>query len=219
MGRIKKGILGGFSGTVGNVVGGNWKGIDYMRSQTTKHNYKPTQLQLEQQTKFALMGGFLQTMSGLLMESFRNYAVKMTGFNNAFSYNIKNGITGTYPAFDIDYPRVLVSRGDLPNSMSPAATAEANSVIKFTWTDGSSGSSGSGNVHVAHPTDMSILVVYCKEMNRTLYVFGGAARSAETDSIAVPLFTTKKVQTWMGFVSADGSKSSNSMYTGELTVQ
>ena len=35
MGRISKGILGGFSGTVGTVVGGNWKGIDYMRSKTT----------------------------------------------------------------------------------------------------------------------------------------------------------------------------------------
>lgn len=219
MARIHKGILGGFSGTVGNVVGGNWKGIDYMRSQTTKHNYKPTQAQLEQQAKFALMGGFLQTMSGLLMESFRNYAVKMTGFNNAFSYNIKNGISGVYPAFEIDYTKVLVSRGDLPNSTAPVVTAEADSVVKFTWTDGSGNSSAAGSAHSAHPTDMSILVVYCKELNRTLYVFGGAARSAETDSIAVLLFAGKKVQTWMGFVSADGSKSSNSIYTGEITVQ
>ena len=31
MGKISQGILGGFSGKVGNVVGGNWKGIDYMR--------------------------------------------------------------------------------------------------------------------------------------------------------------------------------------------
>jgi hypothetical protein len=31
MGIIKQGILGGFSGKVGNVVGGTWKGIDYMR--------------------------------------------------------------------------------------------------------------------------------------------------------------------------------------------
>ena len=32
MGTISKGILGGFSGKVGTVIGGNWKGIDYMRS-------------------------------------------------------------------------------------------------------------------------------------------------------------------------------------------
>ena len=29
MGTISKGILGGFSGTVGTVIGGSWKGIDY----------------------------------------------------------------------------------------------------------------------------------------------------------------------------------------------
>ena len=33
MGTISKGILGGFSGKVGTVIGGNWKGIDYMRSK------------------------------------------------------------------------------------------------------------------------------------------------------------------------------------------
>jgi hypothetical protein len=27
MGKINQGILGGFSGKVGNVVGGSWKGI------------------------------------------------------------------------------------------------------------------------------------------------------------------------------------------------
>jgi hypothetical protein len=31
MGKINQGILGGFSGKVGNVVGGSWKGIEYMR--------------------------------------------------------------------------------------------------------------------------------------------------------------------------------------------
>jgi hypothetical protein len=32
MGTIKQGILGGFSGKVGTVIGGSWKGISYMRS-------------------------------------------------------------------------------------------------------------------------------------------------------------------------------------------
>ena len=33
MGTIKQGILGGFSGKVGTVVGSSWKGISYMRGQ------------------------------------------------------------------------------------------------------------------------------------------------------------------------------------------
>jgi hypothetical protein len=33
MGKINQGILGGFSGKVGSVVGGSWKGISYMRGK------------------------------------------------------------------------------------------------------------------------------------------------------------------------------------------
>lgn len=49
MGTIQKGILGGFSGKVGSVIGGNWKGIDYMRSVANKRSFIPSQKQLEQQ--------------------------------------------------------------------------------------------------------------------------------------------------------------------------
>ena len=31
MAIISQGILGGISGKIGNVVGGSWKGIDYLR--------------------------------------------------------------------------------------------------------------------------------------------------------------------------------------------
>ena len=31
MGKIAQGILGGLSGKVGNIIGGSWKGIDYIR--------------------------------------------------------------------------------------------------------------------------------------------------------------------------------------------
>jgi len=41
MGKIEKGILGGFSGKVGTVVGGNWRGIDYMRSKGKRSNTAP----------------------------------------------------------------------------------------------------------------------------------------------------------------------------------
>ena len=102
MGTIQKGILGGFSGTVGTVVGGTWKGIDYMRSKTSRRNFNPSQKQLEQQLKFALVMRFVQPMAGLLNISFRDFAIKMTGINNAFAYTINNAITGVYPTYAID---------------------------------------------------------------------------------------------------------------------
>ncbi len=34
MGKIKQGILGGFRGKVGTVIGASWNGISYMRDAT-----------------------------------------------------------------------------------------------------------------------------------------------------------------------------------------
>ena len=51
-GTIQKGILGGFSGKVGTVVGGSWKGIDYMRCKSNRRNFNHTDKQLAQQLKF-----------------------------------------------------------------------------------------------------------------------------------------------------------------------
>ncbi len=46
MGTIRKGILGGFHGTVGTVVGSFWNGINVMRSlpETTNTDFSATQL-------------------------------------------------------------------------------------------------------------------------------------------------------------------------------
>lgn len=48
MAQIKKGILGGFSGKVGTVVGANWRGKDIIRSLQKSNNKAPTDLQLLQ---------------------------------------------------------------------------------------------------------------------------------------------------------------------------
>ena len=92
MGKITKGILGGFNGTVGTVIGGSWKGIEYMRSRPAKRSTNFSQAQLEQQAKFATVINFLNTMVGLIRITYRDFAVKMTTFNNAMSYHIRFAI-------------------------------------------------------------------------------------------------------------------------------
>jgi Family of unknown function (DUF6266) len=210
MGTITKGILGGFSGTVGTVIGGSWKGIDYMRSQPQKRSGNFSQAQLEQQAKFTVLMKFLETMAGLVRISFKDFAIKMTGFNSAFSYNLKNAITGSYPNFSIDYSMVLVSRGDLPNAIAPAVAASGNNV-NFTWTN----NSGTGS---AKTTDKAILAVYCAALKSTIYKTNGTDRSSGADSLNVANFAGQTVETWIGFISEDGKAIANSIYTGQLSI-
>ena len=211
MGTIQKGILGGFSGTVGTVIGGTWKGIDYMRSKTSRRNFNPSQKQLEQQLKFALVMRFVQPMAGLLNISFRDFAIKMTGINNAFAYTINNALTGVYPTYAIDYAVALVSRGDLPNVLGPAVTSGAGSLLTFSWTDNS-------GVGKASATDQAILVAYCPSLKQAIYTTAGGPRSGLTGELNLLPFSGLAVETWIGFISESGMSIANSTFTGEVTV-
>lgn len=211
MGRISKGILGGFSGKVGSVVGGTWKGIDYMRSKSSRRNFTPSQAQAEQQAKFGLAIRFAQTMSALLEAGFRTYANQQTGVNSAVSYILKNAIGGAYPDYGILYAQVLVSRGDLPNVLAPTATAEANSMLKYNWTD----NSGTG---IARPEDKVLLAAYCPALNQCIYTTGGARRDAKTDELNLASFSGQEVHTYIGCISENGRNIATSIYTGVVTV-
>lgn len=211
MGIIRKGILGPVSGTVGTVVGGSWKGISYIRSQSTARRTSFSIRQLEQQAKFSLMVKFLQSMTPLLTVSFRNYAVEMSGFNNAMRYNMLNAITGSYPAYEVDYAMALVSRGDLPNGQNPTAASTVAGTVAFQWTD----NSGMGK---ALPTDTSLLAVYCPERNQCVYTTLGATRSTGSATLLVPAFSGLEVQTYIGFLCSDNKTIASSIHTGALTV-
>ncbi len=211
MARLKEGILGPVTGSVGTIVGSSWKDIDYIRIKSSGHKGEPSQAQLDNQLKFSLVINFISTMDGLLAQTFTKYAVDMSESNAAFSYNFRNAITGTSPGFSIDYAKALVSRGDLANASGVAATI-TNKILHFTWTD----NSGLG---MAAGTDKAVLVAYCKNYNLTVYSIGAAVRSANAATLDVSNFNGFTVETWIAFLSKDGIFASNSIYTGELTVQ
>ena len=62
MGIINQGILGGFSGKVGPIVGFHWKSKYYIRARAAKVSNPRTPRQQEQRGKFATASSFLKTM-------------------------------------------------------------------------------------------------------------------------------------------------------------
>jgi hypothetical protein len=210
MARISKGILGGFSGKVGTVIGSNWRGIDCMRAVSGKRKTALSDNQKAQQAKFSVMRIFLQTMTDLLVLGYKDHALKMTEANSALGYNLKNAITGNYPDLSIVYPEVLVTRGALPNAKTPAATAGPGGTVNFNWTDNS-------NIGKAKGDDKAILVAYCAALNQTAYAIA-PARSAGTGNLSVPEFSGETVQTWISFITTNGKDISTSIFTGEVNV-
>jgi hypothetical protein len=212
MGTINQGILGGFSGKVGNVVGSTWKGIDYMKSLPTSVANPKTDAQLAQRQKFSVTMHFLQPLSEFLKTGYKSYAVKMTGINAAMSYNIKNALTGTYPNYAIDYPNALVSRGDLASALNQVASSTVAGTVKFDWED------NSGEIG-ASATDKTLLVIYNPSQNQAVTVSELAERADGTQTVTVPdSFSGDLVQCYIAFITVDGVTVSNSAFAGAVTV-
>jgi hypothetical protein len=211
MGTISKGILGGVNGTVGTVIGGRWRGIDYLRSKSNSRRTRSTDAQDLQRAKFKLATGFLQMIRPLLHLSFKDYSSQMTGPNQALSYTLKNAIVGELPDLQIDYSLILVSKGSLPNIFEPVAVSSAPGTINFTWEDNS-------NIGSAKPRDKAILLAYCEEKKRPVYTMAGGERSSEKGILNVPSFSGKAAHTWIAFMNESGKEISPSIYTGLVNV-
>ena len=211
MGKYIKGILGSFTGQVGTVVGSSWKGIEVMKSLSKTIKKPPTARQIAQRARFSFVAAFIKPLSKLFDVSYIAPGSKMSAVNAAFQYNYDHALGGTYPAFTFDYSKVLISKGNLHPANTPAAAAAGTGIIKFTWGDNS-------GVALANATDKCIMVVHCAELNRSLYKTGGAARPAGTDAIDAGIFSGRVVETWLAFITEDGTDVSSSNYTGQLTV-
>jgi hypothetical protein len=212
MGTIKQGILGGFSGKVGTVIGSSWKGKAVMRGIALRVANPQTDGQLAQRQKFAIVMKFLQSMIQFIRVGFKNYAIGMTQLNAAFSYNIQNAIMGTYPNFTIDYPNALVSRGNLPPALNQAAASTVAGTVLFTWTNNS-------DEIGALATDASLLVIYNPGKNQAVTFSKLGTRADGTQAVTVPhSFSGDLVHCYMAFETADSFEQSNSKYAGAITV-
>src|SRR5690554_721588 len=211
MAIINQGILGGVSGKIGNVIGGTWKGIDYLRIKPSSVANPKTDGQVDQRSKFSTVLRFLQPMTDFLRVGFKLYANKMTQFNAAMSYNLFNGVTGAYPNYSIDYANALITRGNLTGAVGGASSPSAGDV-QITWDD----NSGSGS---ALATDKALILLFNATRGESVFTTAGPVRTAGTETISVPSeYTGEDVEVFLGFISEDGSKVANSSYLGSVTV-
>ena len=211
MGTIKKGVLGGFSGKVGSVVGASWKGIDYIRSLPASVKNPRTEGQVTQRTKFTVALEFLRPIIAYLNVGFKPYACKQSPYNAAMSYNVSNAVTGTFPDFEMDYPNALVSKGSLLGAEDASATTDAGS-ISFAWTDNS-------EVSNALSTDKAMPLAFNISKGQAVFKTNGAERSTEADSLTIPAnWSGDDVEVYLGFVSNDGLLVASSAYLGQKTI-
>ena len=114
MGTIKQGILGGFSGKVGTVIGSSWKGISYMRGQAQHVKNPRTAGQVYSRTAFKAVSAALSPIASTLRLTFAKSAGKMSAFNKAVSINLKEAVENVEGIPTVNYEKLILSKGNLP---------------------------------------------------------------------------------------------------------
>ncbi|MDT0294177.1 DUF6266 family protein [Mesonia ostreae] len=212
MGKINQGILGGLSGKVGNVIGGSWKGIDYLRIKPSSVANPRTKGQVNQRTKFAVTLQFLQAVKPFIKVGYKKLAIKKTEFNAAMSFILNNAITGIEPNFEIDYQNAKLSRGALSEPLNAATDLTVPGQITFNWDD----NSAEGN---ANENDKAMLLAYNPLKRESISVLNGAQRDAGAEIITIPSsYSGDNLELFMAFISEDETELSNSIYLGSGTV-
>jgi len=209
VGKIKTGILGGFQGKVGTVIGSTWRGESIMRALPKTAAKAPTESQRIQRLKFKAVSEFLNPIRSTLSTYFGNDTGVKSKYNMATSYHITNAVEITEQGTQILYPRVLVAKGTLFGFQN-LTTTHSETVITLNWED----NTVFGN---AKAEDAVNVVCYIEEVN-TFYVFESIAnRDGLTASVTLPQnFLGYNVEVYAFLYDTVSKTSSNSVYLGNI---
>lgn len=209
MATISKGILGGFSGTVGPVVGANWRGMDVIRSRPKSSKRTPSERQLEQQLKFKLAISFLQPIKNIQSRFFGSGSGVKSRVNLAVSYTISTAIQMVAGLPELIYNKVLITRGELTSFRNPVLTTQPGGVLHLEWEDNST----QGD---AAPKDQVSIVCYCAELNNWEIYEGIVMRSDLMADVTLPAYYLGKTMEVYAFLNNEKqTAASTSLYLGQ----
>ena len=212
MGTIKKGILGGFSGTVGTVVGANWRGMDVMRSRPKARGGTPTPLQILQRQKFALAIKFQNSLRSMQSRLYGDHSGVKSRVNLAASYLLKEVVSEINGNVVLQMEKVLITKGDLTGFQNLAATAGTGESIHFTWEDNSSQMQ-------AQASDIFCTAVYEEESGEFYVQEGPQIRSAQNATVVLPTnWNGATVYVYAFFQNETQDKACNSFYIGSFAL-
>lgn len=174
MGVINQGILGGFSGKVGPVVGGKWKDIDYMRGYVVPANPNTVGQQAVRSKFSQLVETARLLLPSILQPYWDPFLSKMSGFNSWISKNYALADSAGL----IDETAIMAS-GTLEGTASFAATY--NTATGVVLTDYDPTIHGNGD-----EADFVATIVYDTVGKNFYFDINNLGRGDEEDTVTIP---------------------------------
>lgn len=209
MGIIRRGILGGFSGKVANVVGSSWKGISVMKSLPLSVANPRTTGQVTQRNKFSNAVAFaVLILTEIIKPLWDRFAQRESGYNAFISENIalfSNELPGPPQFFKM-------SQGKMKETdISSMSATDGSTTVTVNW-----------NTSISD-NQLNDDEAYILVLNRTQGLpelatsSGSVIRSAGTADIDLPsaVSTGDTIEAYLAFKRADGTIVSNNTVSAE----
>lgn len=199
MAVIKSGILGGVSGSIGNVTGSSWKGISVLRTKPLSVANPNTPAQQAVRTPWSSLTKLGSSLTGAILQPVWNgIASKMSGYNLFLQ---KNAQLAFGPLGDFLPAGLTVSPGTLPSAAVSVDELASTSSMSF-------------NVATALPgvqalaSDKLYAVVVDIDGVYLGSVSGTIARSVGAFSVVAnrTLLNGERIYVYAFFMSADGKR-------------
>ncbi len=201
MGKIKQGILGGFKGKVGTVIGSSWNGISYMRGIAQSIKNPKTAGQQTQRTFFKevqdLAGQFSNEQLNFLFPS----TPKGMTRRNLLTQQIAAASVVDGDTKSVDLAE-LATVGNAPTADLPAVTVAADGTnLAISW-------DGASDIRTAHAEEYPTVFVANVTKKKVFLVNSTAALGASGSvSFNATLSTYgEATDTFSGFMLLNGSK-------------
>lgn len=209
MGIALQGINGAFTGKVGTVVGYVLRGQNVMRALPRQRTSKASDAELGNRDKMTLLSKFSKPLKSFLYMTLTpaTRGTTLNWYNLYISHNNPNAVKGEYPALEMDYSNVVLSRGDLKKPLNIVLERVAKDV-KISWDVPDEDKNNN---------DQTMIVVYFPKIDDAKCILGGNKRKEGFEVIELnDKLTTEEMEIYISFVSNDRQSFSDSLHAGRF---
>lgn len=211
MGKCNQGVFGNWTKRVGNVVGRVVNGRNIYSIYQPNVSNPQTETQQQIRTKFSLLTKLGSVIGGFLAIGLMKSKGDGTWLSRFISVNFVDGITGTWPSYELNYPKLILSQGNVDLPYNTAAQLQG-SEINVSWID----NSGIGN---ARDSDKAMFLVFNKDKNQSIADTEAADRSTRRASYDLPAsWNGDTVYVYFAMYRKADKVASTSVFLGQFTV-
>ena len=208
-----KNSFDGFTGKRGNISTYLRLGVPTSKIAATKITAPPTLNQLIARQPIKVVNDFVASVKNFIFLGFQSEATiaHKTSNDLIMSYTLLNAIKGEYPNKEIDFTKVLFSKGKMPETPEVEVMLNDDG-LKYTW-----------NTKLIQGKfrmdDQAMLLAYFPELKSAEHVTNAGKRNVGTAQLSLLRNETPTVmEIYIYFISADHKKVSNSTYLGQLIL-